>query len=717
MLFKNDIFMLNDVRYRLLEANASQNKGWIINLADPIAWPEEMPWRSLVQLSPEPATELDFREPSESSKSRRDAAVERITPLLQMVPDILYPRLRNSAVKDRAVKVGCSERTIHKDLRRYWKGGQTPDALLADYHYSGHRHIKDGDSSPAELTAGRGRLPVADRPIYQVSLTDTANMKYFIEEVYFKDKRISMRAAHQQMLNTRYTVLDGNGKAHIRPLGSRPSIRQFRHYFHANYSPEQKIRAREGDKDFERDHRAKLGTVFADCLGVGHYYEIDATIVNLYGVSTESVKLIVGKPTLFLIIDRKSRLIVGFYLGYENPSWAGAMEAIRSLSADKRELCKRFGVEYCQEDWPAHEVFPKEFLADRGEMAASASNQVCDELQVTVTNLPGCRPDWKPLVECGFKLLHEAIKDEAPGFDPVANATRRRGKHYDKDACLNLREIGKIILEAIIAHNRRAMPNYDLSTEELVAGVEPTPIALWNHNIVERAGLLTRFPEQRVRYALLPKDEAAVTEMGVCFKGCYYTCPEAISKGWFVKARKNRFKVSVSYESRLVDHIYVHDLLTGTQPYLASLTTRSEKYAGLSFSEVKVFEDMRKRALPSIDEQRAQVAMEFHDQVDPVVEAAKEKLRKAGKVSRSSRRADTKPDRMDERRAERQDIASLAPQSHQGPAIDPTCSNIVSLPSRNPAGQPTDGEGSTAVGTTNMQQKLQEARRRMLNGY
>ena len=244
MLFKNDIFMLNDGRYRLLEANASQNKAWIINLADPIAWPEEMPWRSLVQLSPEPATELDFREPSESSKSRRDAAVERITPLLQMVPDILYPRLRNSAVKDRAVKVGCSERTIHKDLRRYWKGGQTPDALLADYHYSGHRHIKDGDSSPAELTAGRGRLPVADRPIYQVSLTDTANMKYFIKEVYFKDKRISMRAAHQQMLNTRYTVLDGNGKAHIRPLGSRPSIRQFRHYFHANYSPEQKIRAR-----------------------------------------------------------------------------------------------------------------------------------------------------------------------------------------------------------------------------------------------------------------------------------------------------------------------------------------------------------------------------------------------------------------------------------------------------------------------------------------
>ena len=78
------------------------------------------------------------------------------------------------------------------------------------------------------------------------------------------------------------------------------------------------LRSRLGDSDYERDHRKVLGTVLNDCLGVGHLYEIDATIADVYLVSSEDPSKIVGKPTLYLIIDRKSRLIVGFYFGLEN---------------------------------------------------------------------------------------------------------------------------------------------------------------------------------------------------------------------------------------------------------------------------------------------------------------------------------------------------------------------------------------------------------------
>src|SRR5690606_24251979 len=84
--------------------------------------------------------------------------------------------------------------------------------------------------------------------------------------------------------------------------------------------------------------------VRSDCLGVGHYYEIDATIADIYLVSSEDVNKIIGKPTLYLIIDRKSRLIVGFYFGLENASWNGAMQAILCISENKRGLCARYGV-------------------------------------------------------------------------------------------------------------------------------------------------------------------------------------------------------------------------------------------------------------------------------------------------------------------------------------------------------------------------------------
>lgn len=723
MLFRNDIFTTDKNKYRLLETQVESNRAWVINLDEKNAWPELMAWSDISPFSPfNESGSPPVRQASQAMLERRDASWRRIEPLLSKTPDIFEPTFRNLAVNTRATEMPCSPRTIHKDLRRYWKGGQTPAALLADYDHCGF----PGGTSSEYATAGRGRKAIACHPVYQIGKQDVDNMTRTIDAEYLKDKRVTIVAAHQRMLEKRYTMLDGNGKSFILPLGSRPSLRQFSRFLKKKYSIEVRLKAREGKKDFERDHRAKLGTVLKDCLGVGHFYEIDATIIDTYIVSLKNVQIIVGKATFYLIIDRKSRLIVGFYIGFENPSWAGAMEAIRTISADKEEMCARYGVEYNPDDWPAHEVFPKQFIADRGsEMTGGSSNQICDELQVGVTNLPSQRPDWKPIVEGGFKLIHTSIQDTAPGFDPVENATRRRGKNYEKDACLNILELGKIILESIIAHNRRPTKHYELSPDELAAGISPHPIAIWNNDIVKRSGVLNRFSEARVRYALLPKDEASVTEEGIVFRGVYYTCPEAISKGWFISARKKRFRITVSYDNRLVDLIYVHDRLTGSQPFLATLTARSENYRGLSFAEVKVFERLKKAALPEITETRAQIQKEFHEKTALTISRAKGKLQAAGKgISRSSRRADTRVARNSETRAERQVLAPLAPAAKAVEQASESTRNVISLPlkpvlsaSPTSAAVPFTGTESSPSIELSVQQKLQEARRRMLNGY
>jgi putative transposase len=716
MLYRNDIFDFENQNYRLLHVYAPANLAWVISLDEPFSWPEAIPWSEISALTAITSpSEIKFREPSTAMKERQAAALERVTPLISHIPDIFAAKERGRLVEQRAQQMGCSERTLHKDLRRYWQGGQNPDALLADYHHCGR--AQEG------ITSGRGRQPMAGHAIYQLTEQDLEYFKAAIEKIYLKDSRISVAAVYQRVLEKNYTVLDGNGTAYIRPHGSRPTLKQFKHFLYSNYPLEVRIRGREGNKDFERDHRAKLGTVMADCLGVGHYYEIDATIADVYLVSSQSVDQIIGKPTLYLIIDRKSRLIVGFYVGMEHASWVCAMEAILSISADKHDLCARYDVQYEPEDWPAHQVFPKEFLADRGEMISMASAQVSDGLQVTVTNLPGLRPDWKPLVECSFKLTHESIRDVTPAYDPPSNATKRRGKHYEKDACLTLKDFSKIILESIITHNRKAMRSYALSLEELTAGLEPSPISLWNHNIVERAGLLTRFPENHIRYALLPQDTATVTEEGIIFRGCHYTCSHAVEKGWFVNARKTRFRITVSYDSRLVDTIYVHGLKATGERFPATLTSRSDKYRSLSFAEVKFYEALRSAARPSIEQSRAQANMEFHRKVDPVTAAAKKKLRDSGKKkSRTARRADVKEDRQDELRAERQALAPMKNVTDTGDDSTLTDdSNIVSFMPKSDIKPPAPLTGAeTKVGTTaeqTTQQRLHETRKKMLHGY
>ncbi|NMM89927.1 hypothetical protein B2J88_37265 [Rhodococcus sp. SRB_17] len=661
MLFMNDVFELDGVRMRLLHADVPANVAWCISLASAIAWPVSIPYAQIANLTCAPEKDVSHKTHSEACRRKCAEAWARLEPLLQKHGNGLFdPRTRNHAIEEYAQERKCAQGTLRKDLRRYWQRGQSELALMPGYDKSGRPKKPAGDVV-LEITAGRGRPPDAGHGIFQVTSSDIAHMKQVIESMYLKDNRKTTVDAHTELIQKHYRYEDGNQQLFVNPPGSRPSLRQFRHFLHTNYDVEVRLRSREGNSDYEREHRKVLGTVLADCQGVGHFYEIDATIVDIFLVSREDPNKIIGKPTLYLIIDRKSRLIVGFYFGLESASWNAALQAILSISENKRSLCERYGVEYDPEDWPAHAVFPREFLADRGDMISHASSNVVDGLQVTVTNLPSKRPDWKPLVECGFRLMHATLRPIAPAYDPPSNATRRRGKHYEKDACLNVMDFGHLILNAIIAHNRRHILNYPLNPAELASDVKPCPTALWNHDIVSRSGLLTRYSEEKVRFSLLRKETATVTEHGVEFRGCYYSFQQALTQKWFETARKRRFKVVVSFDPRLVNQIYVHALNGKGEPQIADLTARSRNYVGYSFEEVRYYELLRQEVRLQSEQQRLENSIEFRDRTQQMIADAKGRLKSVGKSSRSARRADIKPARNEELAQERQQQARLQP--------------------------------------------------------
>lgn len=552
---------------------------------------------------------------------------------------------------------------------------------MPDYDLSGN-YRSGANGEAMSVTAGRGRKHQDGAPIYQLTGDDLQKMRELIERQFLKDQRITLTDTYSALVQKHYRYEDGNQQLFVNPVGDRPSLRQFQYFLKKHFNIEVRLRSRLGDSDYERDHRKVLGTVLNDCLGVGHFYEIDATIADVYLVSSEDPNKIIGKPTLYLIIDRKSRLIVGFYFGLENPSWNAALQAILSISEDKFALCQRYGVDYDPEDWPAHQVMPQEFLADRGDMISHASTNIADGLHISVTNVPSKRPDWKPLVECGFRLLHHTLRPVTPAYDPPSNATRRRGKHYEKDACLNMREFGNLVLNAIIAHNRREILDYDLTLAELTSGVCPSPVQLWNHGIVTRAGVLTRFSEEKVRFELLRQDQAIVTEHGIEFNGCFYSCPEAIAQKWFETARKSRFKVSVSFDPRLVDQIYVHALDGKGQPHLASLTERSEKYSSFSFDEVRFYEYLRQQVRRVSEHERLQNTVDFREKTQLVIETAQKRLKATQtKTSRSARRADTKPARNGELSEERKSSARIRPMTTQEPSAlsEPATTSVSTL--------------------------------------
>lgn len=686
MLIKNDVFVQDGVTWRVLETPPSEDGlAWVFPVADEKGLPRSVSYSSIADLPPLPGQfSIQTPHPSEMALDRARKAWQQIAPLV-VSSGIFIPTERNQALLARAAELGCSPQTLLKNLRRYWAGGQTIAALTGRFNRCGSASV----DTPARP---RGRKPVYQgRNIYLVTTDDKNKMEEVIRRFYLKGVTVSVPAAYMRLLEEYYSYQDGNNVRYLKPLGERPSLDQFRYFLEKNFSLEERLRDRLGDKEFERNHRSKLGAALDDCLGIGHVYEIDATIADVWLVSRKSRSKIIGKPTLYLIYDKYSRLVVGFYAGLEAASWPAATQAILSIAEDKAALCWRHGVPYDPADWPATGMFPQTFVADRGEMLSRGSSLLSENMRITVKNAPALRPDRKGTVECGFKLIQRSMADSVPGYEPPHNVGKRRGKKYDKDACLTLDEFMTILVGNIIAHNRFVMKDYPLSAELLAKGIRPTPICLWDADLRRRTGALSRYAEDFVRFSLAAQGKATVTREGIWFKGCYYTCPEAIQRGWFVKAGKRRFAINVSYDRRLVDAIYLHDGSSKSGFIEAVLSSRSVDYKGLSFDEVAAYEFMRGQMRQEGEQQNAQEQSRFHELADPIADKAHREMKKETKgKSRASRKADVKDDRLEERRERRQEEVPMK-RSETSPAKP---APVISLPAPAKAVQPNKEAGT-----------------------
>jgi hypothetical protein len=690
MLYHNDVIQIhsNKTQYRIVHLDYRENEAWLYPLFGERPFPVFALASELEQKEQEQqlkvisGTEQDIHfNPSKKAIRDRDIAFERIQPLIQTL-HIFIPSDRNLLIKKRAAELACSENTLRRLLRLYWAGGQTRNALLPNYHKRG---------STKGCTSNRGRPPeYENRGIYQVTPEDIAIFIKVIESNYLKSSTATIQGTFDAMELESYSVVTSEGKLIPKAPGEAPSINQFRRFLKSRYSIETITREREGNAEFELNHASKLGDAELSIYTAGDNFEIDATVADVYLVFSHDKTRIVGKPTLYFVVDSKTWLIVGFYIGFELPSWPAALQAVVSIAEDKETLCKRYGVRYRADDWPAHEILPKEFTADRGsEFISKESERLADELEISVRNLPSKQANRKAHVECSFKLIQRPMAQHVPGYEPPENYRKRQGKHYEQDACLTLNEFTTIILKAIIRFNNSARDDYPLTPAQILDGLIPTPCNLWNHEIRTRAGALSRYPAQFIWNALLSREEVSVTDEGIRFRGCFYTSPEAIERGWFERARRGVFKVTVSFDRRLADEILIHDDLNPGKSFIASLSEKSAHFRGLSFQEIAALAFERERIRRDGQQVTKRQKFSFHSAVDPITKAAFTEVKQLSKgKSRTARKKDIREQRAVELALERQEKAVLSSDFSQQSTAE-----IVQLPLPNPNLAPTNKTG------------------------
>lgn len=657
----------------------------------------------------------------------RDLRWQRIEGLLRK-PALYDRRDRNKLLKRHAKNIGCSKEVLLSDLRRFWLNGQTKDALLGGFWRCGTplendeqvlavKRKGEADAKLVFFASAKGRAR-GNRPRhtkYVPLVMPTALRKKVLElakKHFLAGEHRSIRATADYVIRKLFALrtesgalLRGpDGQALLKPLGQRPTERQVRYLLNKTLGPSETFRKRVGEADHDNNHAAATGSVFDDCLGPGDVYEIDATIIDLFVVAEADHKTIIGKPTLYLVIDRETRLIVGFHISLENPQWEEAKQAVLSICGDWEALCKRLGVVYRPDAFPARGVFPNRFAADRSEMLAFKSDILCDGLEQQVTNVPSKESKGKSCVEGGIHETNVPIKDNAPGYEFPRNARKRQGKKYDKDASLTLTEVARIYLELIIVHNLKVRLGTLLSPEDVYTGWKPTPANMWQRGIERRMSAPARYSYEYVRSKLMPVDVATVHRDGVHFRNLIYTFDEALREDWFARASiHGEFTVTVAYSPSLVDTVVIHDPIDRRKTYAGRLTSDySTAFKGYSFAEVKAY--MHKwSALESEGSEHNQAhRIGLAETISEIGQAAHSRMRAATKgVKLGTRRRDAAAVRSAEARQRRQSMHSpTGPGAHvvgtlEDPALTPDQLQALAASQASPAAEQPHAPGAT----------------------
>ncbi len=500
-------------------------------------------------------------------RNHRDQAWEAIKNLVmdeQGYPkvDIFMSQKRGPLVAACAHLHGISKQTVYTYLRKYWQYGQMKNALLPDFRNCGGRGkerkiavCKLGRPNALALAKGESSGVVIDADIQK-------RFQRGVKQFYENPQRMPLTKAYQRTLesyfNQGYELQEGVLIPILPPAEELPTFRQFQYWYskRGRLNPTQTAISRFTERRFNLSHRAILGDSNQMAFGPGSIFQIDATVADIYLVSSLDPGRIIGRPVLYTIVDVFSHMVAGFSVSLEGPSWLGAMLALENTTTDKKAFCAEYGIVISSEDLPIQHL-PREILADRGEMEGYNADYVVNGLGIGISNTAPYRAEWKAIVERSFRLANDQVIHWMPG---AVHLPLERGKRdYRLDACLNLSQFRSLMIRLFLFHNRfHELKEYRMDKTMLADHVEPYPLDLWNWGLQNRVGQLRQADADIIRQNLLPTAEASVTERGIIFRRRQYDCQRASSEQWYVRARASgRWKINVAYDPRQLDTIYL----------------------------------------------------------------------------------------------------------------------------------------------------------------
>ena len=587
---------------------------------------------------------------NEKGLQHRDECWELLGSALMNEPAIYEKMTRSDILQEVSERTGKPVSNLYPLLKRYWRYGKVKNAFLpADER-------KGGKGQSRMLRKNSGPAPTEKASCSKIlTETDLALFEKYLKKYYLNNAGFTLQETYDKMITAEYSEVksDSSGVEQVisHGHGQAPTFRQFWYWHSRNRDRNLETVEREGESELNLKERATTGKADFGMQGPGAQYQIDATIADVYLVSRFNRANIIGRPVVYFVKDAFSRIVTGLYVGLEGPSWMGMAMGLYNAFTDKVDFCHRYGIEITEDQWPCHHL-PFALIGDRGELESAHGERLASRLGIQIDNTPPYRGDLKPIIERHFRILNDTVVHRLPG-NVKPDLSRRGSKDYRLDAVLDLEQFTRIMIHNTLTYNKVTMQSFEPSAEMMKAGVELTPLALWNWGIQNYSGALRTVDEETCRLTLMPEDWCDITRDGIKFHKLFYSCDKAVREQWFENARRDgSYKLKVSYDPRDAHAIYVWSE-GESRPDKAVLLDWEQKFDGKTSEEceyeMEVIDALKgKRAKQ--DKDALLTADHFVDSV--LAEAKAMKADTSGK-SKSERISGIKSNRKQEKEAQR----------------------------------------------------------------
>ena len=308
--------------------------------------------------------------------------------------------------------------------------------------------------------------------------------------------------------------------------------------------------------------------------------EIDHTVLDLFLIDEET-GLPIGRPTITLAIDCYSRMPIGFYIGYEPPSWLSVLHCLRHAIMPKDNL--RRMIPSIKNDWQCCGVMETIVVDNGREFHSSDLELACEQLGIEILYAPRKKAWFKGRVERIFGTVNHRLLAGTPGR---TLSKLMKNEDYDpaKHATVGLAQFREGFTKWVV----------DAYAHEFHSGLNDIPAKAWKEGLEAHPGIRVPTCAEDLAVVLASADNRVIHHYGIEFEGLKYKC-DALGELRTRLYRGKNPKVDIRYDPSDLGQIYVRDPDHGG--YITVPATDYLYAEGLSLLQQKTIRRWRSRQI------------------------------------------------------------------------------------------------------------------------